>query len=279
MKKRRNAFTLIELLVVISIIALLLSILLPALGKIKEGARSISCRSNLRQLSMALTLYEQDYDCKPISVRSSDPDPPRYWCSKIAPYMSDPRYEKDQAKNLKGAMKVLYCPSAVKVVRAVARTQRAETAARDFEVVVGTAKTAWRMHLGTGAEGSYMINSWISWDDLYSGSLFSKHKHYTDFSTVTGNVPIFSDSIWLGGFVSDTDLGPYDVSLGDCDDWNNQMSRVCIDRHSMAINVSFGDCHAENVKLLRLWTLDWHRGFRKDYDVKQIPRDPPRRPK
>ena len=60
--KRRHAFTLIELLVVVSIIALLVSILLPALGKAREGARRSVCLSNLRQLAMAELIYCYDND-------------------------------------------------------------------------------------------------------------------------------------------------------------------------------------------------------------------------
>ncbi|HEX8910925.1 MAG TPA: type II secretion system protein [Humisphaera sp.] len=51
------AFTLVELLVVIGIIALLMSILLPTLGRVKEQANSIKCLSNMRQLALAATTY------------------------------------------------------------------------------------------------------------------------------------------------------------------------------------------------------------------------------
>lgn len=61
-KKLKNAFTLIELLVVISIIALLLSILMPALGKAKEVARKVVCASNLKQVGLVEQLYANDYN-------------------------------------------------------------------------------------------------------------------------------------------------------------------------------------------------------------------------
>ena len=59
---RRKAFTLVELLIVIAIIALLAAILFPAFSRARESARRSSCQSNLKQISLGLMQYAQEYD-------------------------------------------------------------------------------------------------------------------------------------------------------------------------------------------------------------------------
>ena len=74
-KKSPNAFTLIELLVVISIIALLLAILMPALNSVKEAARSVVCLANVRRIGMAGYIYalEEEDSFPPFRMAKSTP--------------------------------------------------------------------------------------------------------------------------------------------------------------------------------------------------------------
>lgn len=69
--KKVSAFTLVELLVVISIIAVLLAVLMPALGKARESGRRVVCMANLRQWGLGFSMYEQEYKRLPRAYTSS----------------------------------------------------------------------------------------------------------------------------------------------------------------------------------------------------------------
>lgn len=81
---RHKKFTIIELIIIVSIIAILASMLLPALNKAREHAESISCANNLKQLGLAASLYFQD--SRDIAPAPLSIDGVR-WRTRFLPYL------------------------------------------------------------------------------------------------------------------------------------------------------------------------------------------------
>ena len=231
----------VELLVVIGIIALLVAILLPALGRARAQAQRAQCMSNLRQMAVAMRMYTMDNKDRMMPI---DHNPGQYWFHLIAKYLGDKDYQKDPAKHLQGVMRIAYCPTAP---RAYAKDSW------------GSATYAWDTLEG---EGSYGMNLWMTPKGVYQND-FAQQNYFMRFSVAWGDVPLFGDSNWVGSWPDSTDRMPPNLELGDTPHQKGFfMGRFCIARHDKAINLAFIDGSARRVDLPGLWRLRWHRNFK-----------------
>jgi prepilin-type N-terminal cleavage/methylation domain-containing protein len=250
--RARRGFTLIELLVVIAIIALLMAILIPALKRVKEQARTIKCIANLRQWGIISSMYTEANDGKFWSGTDRDG---YYW-----PWQLEDRY-KDWKLN-----KLWFCPTAKKPEydergnRApVTNIYNAWGIYRDNETISGVTYSAGI----NGISGSYGINGHV---------LATKNPHERgarNVSTVdnwmtpsvhgAANIPLFVDSLRFDLWPWPDDAPATDIYAA----WTatNLMARACINRHDGYVGCVFLDFSTRKVGLKELWTLKWHKTF------------------
>ena len=93
-KSSSGAFTLVELLVVIAIIALLLAMLMPALSKVRNMAKSTVCKTQLKGLGSAMVLYAEENNGEYVTQDWNPPPPApqylnneNYWFARLGPYV------------------------------------------------------------------------------------------------------------------------------------------------------------------------------------------------
>src|SRR4051794_32112589 len=240
---REHGFTLVELLVVIGIIAVLIGILMPALGKARKSANAVACMSNLRQLTIAMISYA---DGNKGFTMPFDETPGCYWHHRLAPYLGDKRYAGDADAAEKIMSRVMLCPEATRM----------------DSLQWGSASTAWHYSNGEGV-GAYGLNLWLL--PKNTAYQMQPERYWPKLASANRGggteVPVVADSNWVGGWPDNEDVvvpGKYQTGWG-AHAPGYFMGRFFIARHGKAINVGFADGSVRRVPLADLWLLKWHR--------------------
>jgi prepilin-type N-terminal cleavage/methylation domain-containing protein/prepilin-type processing-associated H-X9-DG protein len=243
---KNRGFTLVELLVVIGVIALLISILIPALNKARRSANSAACLSNIRQWTTSWQMYCQDNRGRSLDYHYVVGE--RLWIARLAKYIP-PRMDK-----------VRLCPEAIQPIRTPA--MGSDSPADVFR--------AW--FVDTHA-GSYGFNGFRYFDHnkvvslLYPTVSFDKPSEAIPLSTsrYSSEGVVFSDAVWIdfwGRNSQAPSTNESDYSFPSTGTYVG-IHRTAVDRHGKSINVAFGDGSARRIVIPELWTLRWN-GSDKD---------------
>lgn len=265
---KTRGFTLIELLVVIAIIALLMGILLPALGRARKQARATTCLAQLKQFGLAWFCYAQDNDGYNIWYATSDKwAGGAFWFYQLGPYFGDKEFAEARGDTRKGVLRILRCPAT-----------KAWSDRFGDSIRYGASDMVWQWRTPTSQsgrleyhEGSYTLNGWMQHSMTNNDpGFFRKYDHAKE------DTPLITDGGWVDAWPRTEHVSAL-VNLIDLDGSGlpgspyrmapNQFTRIVLDRHSLAINIVFRDTHAERVPLKRLATYEWHRGFERVAEI------------
>jgi len=233
------AFTLIELLVVIAIIALLMSILMPSLSKVKSQAKSVLCRQRLAQWGIIMKLFTEDNDgffFEELGLTNED--------NGLKPYYSgSPSAQYD---NLEQA-EILLCPMAVKTYREGAQNPFAAHYYDPYKGISSFGHSTW-LTKKPAASGSDAKGGALLWKT--PNVIGASHVPMVfDCAGYQNALPFHSDIApdFDGEFITNTNF--------------SEMRYVCLNRHNGHINMVFMDSHVRPVYLKELWELWWHRDW------------------
>jgi len=257
--QRRNAFTLIELLVVISIIALLIAILLPALGAARRSARDIQCMT--QQKNMVTGWHVQAAENKGQAFSASQGTVGVNWSMTLV------------NEFLNDEMEMMLCPRVTGTPTKTDNTGSAETGSYNRPWVLGeVAMNLAYANLGGFNDqlwyrGTYSYNNWLEGpkSSYITGNPTQAPKAISsiDDAVPTSEVPVFSDGIWsANGWVQENNVIPSDwqIETPGRNAYNNAISHVALDRHNKKINQAYMDGSGSITEVGNLLTDNvWHR--------------------
>jgi len=257
-----DGFTLIELLVVIAVIALLMAILLPVLGRVREHARAVVCRSNLRQWGQILAMYTVENEGR-LPVGGI---PASVWLLRGA-LASEGQNEPGTPALHQGAYTegIRCCPAALKEPRYMwpgSFIFRFGDSAQ-WEVQVITARTTSEAWVAVNPppvfRANYGFNSRLLDGHFGPRGMGGYPLRYMPVLPLQdkSSIPALLACTFPAFPVSPNDSPPPPEPLGK----GSGIGHYCLDRHNGYVNGLFLDWSARKIGLKELWTLKWSEDF------------------